>query len=194
MLFFSNISKQSAPLVLSDETLASQVQREPHIFGQLYERHTNRVYAYCLARTGSVEDAQDLTSDIFLAALENLARYDSRRSFAGWLYGIAHHKVVDYYRRRPASTPLEAIEKIADPAASTEARVEKRIRMQAVARSLQTLNHEQAEALTLRIFAGLSTAETGLVMGKSEAAIKMLVYRALQNLQERLSPEMEEIA
>jgi RNA polymerase sigma-70 factor (ECF subfamily) len=193
MLMIFTLPTNSPARTEDDENLARQAQHEPTLFGQVYERHMERIYAYCLARTGSVEDAQDLTSDIFLAALENLDRYDRRRSFAGWLYGIAHHKVVDHYRRRRFSTPLEAIESMADPGASTEGEAEKRIQLQSAARAIRTLRTDQAEALTLRIFAGLSAADIGQIMGKSDAAVKMLVHRALGNLHAQLAPELEAI-
>ena len=193
MLINFSLSPLTQTSAQDDERLARLAQTNPQAFGQLYERHADRIYSYCLARTGAVEDAQDLTADIFLAALENLERYDSRRSFTGWLYGIAHHKVVDHYRRRRPATSLEMAAEIPDPGCQTEDKAEEHIQMQLVARAISTLGDDQAEALRLRIFAGLSAAETGAVMGKSEAAVKMLVHRALGNLQNRLAREIEVI-
>lgn len=186
--FSQSIHPQVQP---TDEDLARQAQRKPELFSPLYERHVARVYHFCLARTGSEPDAQDLTSEIFLSALENLAKYDNRRSFAGWLFGIAHHKVADYYRRRRLITPLDDTTDLPDPDNRTEDDAEHEIQMKTVARAIQTLGSEQAEALTLRIFAGLSAAEAGSIMGKSEAAVKMLVHRAIGNLQNRLAREIE---
>lgn len=191
MLLNFTIPTYSTTQAREDEALARQAQANPQLFGQLYERHVDRIYNYCLARTGDVEDAQDLTADIFLAAMENIHRYDVKRSFAGWLYGIAHHKVIDHYRRRRPTTSLDLVAEIRDPSRHTEEEVEQEIVMQNVLRAIQVLGDDQAEALTLRIFAGLSAAEVGAVMGKSEAAVKMLVHRAVENLQIRLAREIE---
>jgi RNA polymerase sigma-70 factor (ECF subfamily) len=177
-----------------DGNLAAQAQNDISVFGQLYERYIDRIFAYCMVRTGNRQDAQDITSEVFLAAIENIKHYDSRRSFIAWLFGIAHHKVVDYYRHKPYTTSLETVMNIAEPGESTEKKAEQHIQFQVAAQAIKTLNPDQAEAVTLRIFAELSTSEVSLVMGKSEAAVKMLVYRAVENLQNRLSPKMEVIS
>jgi RNA polymerase sigma-70 factor (ECF subfamily) len=67
--------------------------------------------------------------------------------------------------------------------------VEQRLKMERVAKGLRSIAPERAEALALRIFGGLNAAEVGTVMGKSEAAVKMLVHRAVGDLQARLGGE-----
>lgn len=70
--------------------------------------------------------------------------------------------------------------------------VEQRLRLERVAQALRGLSPDRAEALSLRVFGGLNTAEVGQVMGKSQAAVRMLVHLAVRDLRERLAPVTEE--
>ena len=174
-----------------DETLARQARGDPQAFAELYGRFLDRVYRFILIRTSSVQDAQDLTSQTFLAALENIGKYQSRGSFGGWLFGIARHKVADHYRRRRVDVPLEDVEWLDHPDPSPEEIADARLQLTRVSRALQSLDGQQAEALALRVFGELSAAEVGQMMGKTEGAVKMLVHRGLCKLQERLKYTLE---
>jgi len=166
--------------------LVHRACRDGAAFAELYRRYLPRVYAYHLARSGNVEDAQDLTSQTFMAALENLPAYRGQGSFAAWLLTIAHHKLVDHYRRSRPQAALEAAGELLDPQRSPEEQTARRLDMQRISLALAELPAERAEALGLRVFGGLSAAEIGRLMGKSEAAVKMLVCRAFQTLRQRL--------
>ena len=175
----------------TDDVLVGQVQQSPVRFAELYQLYQQRIYTYHLSRTGNPNEAEELTSQTFLAALENLNHYDEKRSFGGWLFGIAQHKRADYYRKLYRELPLEKVENQPAPDPSPEEQAVSHLDMAAVARGLQQLPANQVEALSLRIFGGLSTAQVGKLMGKSEAAGKMLVLRGLRNLQQKLVLDME---
>lgn len=179
------------PSVEKDETLAQHSFDEPEAFAELYRRHVARIYHFHLVRTGNVEDAQDLTSQTFLAALNSIQAFSGSGFFCGWLFGIARHKVADYYRSQRDEAHLEMIEDFSDPNPSPEEKVSTQLQLAQVSKALETLIPEQAEAILLRIFGELSASEVGKIMGKSEAAIKMLVCRGLKNLQIKLSPGIE---
>jgi RNA polymerase sigma-70 factor (ECF subfamily) len=175
----------------TDEALAQQARGDPQAFAELYGRYFDPVYRFLLIRTGSVPDAQDLTSQTFLAALESIGAYGSRGSFGGWLFGIARHKLVDHYRRKRPEIPLDDAEGLHDPDPSPEEIADARLQLARVSKALRSLDAQQAEALALRLFGRLSAAEVGRVMGKSEAAVKMLVHRGLRRLAERLNNSLE---
>ena len=174
-----------------DETLARQARGDPQAFAELYGRFLDRVYRFILIRTGNVQDAQDLTSQTFLAALENIGKYGARGSFGGWLFGIARHKIADHYRRRRVDVPLDDVEWLHHPDPCPEEIADARLQLDRVSRALHSLDGQQAEALALRIFGELSASEVGQVMGKTESAVKMLVHRGLRKLQERLDHTLE---
>ena len=181
-------------LSASDEDLARLARNEPAAFAELYHRHLNRVYRYHLARLGSVVDAQDLTAQTFLAALESLPTYRLSGSFAAWLLGIARNKLLMFYRSGKDIASLETHPDLPDPAPALERLAGQRIQFSQVCRALSGLSPERAEAIVLYIFADLSAAEVGRVMGKSADAVKMLVLRGLRELRQQLVPlQMEEL-
>lgn len=172
-----------------DDALARIVRSHPAAFAELYRRHANRVYRYLLAQSGDVHQAQDLAAQTFLVALEGISSYRGQGRFAAWLLTIARHTAIDYFRRqrRRTTLPLEAAAQIVDPSPSLEQTIAARLHLEQVLALLPLLAPERAEALTLRIFSGLSVAEVAQVMGKSEAAVRMLLSRAVHDLQKRLA-------
>lgn len=83
--------------------------------------------------------------------------------------------------------PLEDAAHVAAMDPLPEQVIASRLHIEQIARALHALAPERAEALALRLFGGLSVAEIGRCLGKSEGAVKMLVHRALRDLQDRLA-------
>jgi RNA polymerase sigma-70 factor (ECF subfamily) len=177
--------------LIDDETLARRAVKDPEAFSALYRRYLDRVYRYLLSRVGLVQEAQDLTSQTFMAAWEGIARYQGQGVFAAWLFGIARHKSDDYFRANRVEIALEEIEDLPADALSPEALAETHIHMEQVAHCLSRISAERAEALALRVFGGLSAAETGQLMGKREDAVNTLVYRAMKDLKQQLVKAVE---
>src|SRR5262245_47822728 len=87
---------------ITDElALVRRAQTNAQAFGALYDRYVQRVYRYCLYRTNHLHEAEDLTAQIFLAALESLPRYRQDGHFAAWLFSIARNKVAEHHRHAP---------------------------------------------------------------------------------------------
>ena len=167
---------------------ADQAAQRAAAFTRLYREHVEIIYRYHLARTGNVQDAQDLTAETFRAALEAFSRFQPERgSPLAWLIGIAYHKLVDFFRKERDHTPLDEALPAGGPA--VEEAAEHGLRRDQLAQALRSLPGDRAEALTLHFMVGLSIAETGQVMGRSQAAIKKLVQRGLRDLRRRLAEQ-----
>lgn len=177
-----------------DAELARRAARDPEAFSELYQRFLPGVYRYHLARTGQTQEAEDLTAQTFLTALEAIHGFRGQGSFAAWLFGIASHKLADHYRRRRPELPLELAETSPNPNPLPEEAVAQRLEMRRVTHALRLLTPERAEALVLVFFGGLSMAEAAQTLGKTEAAVKMLVHRGLSELKERLAATHLEVA
>jgi RNA polymerase sigma-70 factor (ECF subfamily) len=171
-----------------DDSLARQARRDPKAFSELYQRHVNAVYRFVLARTGNEQDAQDLTTETFMSALESIGNFREGGSFRAWLLGIARNKVADFYRTHRQAISLEAAESVIDPDPLPDEKAMQSLQMERVMEVINLLTPDRAEAFTLRIWGGLSAAEIGEIMGKSEASVKMLVHRAWKDLKLRLAP------
>ena len=169
--------------------LVRLAQTDSHAFGALYDRYIQRVYRYCYYRTNNAPDAEDLTAQIFLAALEALPRYRQDGPFAAWLFSIARRKVTDHYRRAP-HVPLE--EAILPPIHTDLAvDVESSQRREHLLRLIQGLGEQERELIHLRYVAELSFAEIARTIRKSEEAVKKALYRLIARLKRDLEADHE---
>jgi len=171
-----------------DACLVAAAQRRRVKFVALYDKYFSRVYRYIVQRVGVQQDVEDLTSQVFIEAMEGLDNYRERGSFAGWLFSIAHHRVVDHYRRPNGEIPLEMADgdELASMVRTLESSTIHNEHLRRLTQELQTLAPEKQEVLAQRFFAGLKYKGIALVLGKSEGAIKMMVYRTLDELRERM--------
>jgi RNA polymerase sigma-70 factor (ECF subfamily) len=173
--------------------LARQAVTDANAFAELYRRNVRRVYRYHIANCGNVKDAEDLTSQTFMAALEGIRSFREAGSFAAWLMGIASKKKLMYFRRNGAKPEVSLDEALHYPSPDlpTDKAVTQRLQLESVSRALRQISMDRAEAITLSYFAGLNNSEVSRVMNKSEAAVKMLISRGLQDLRERTSLSLE---
>jgi RNA polymerase sigma-70 factor (ECF subfamily) len=179
------------PIEIPDDQLARQAVVNKAAFAELYHRHATRVYRYHLARTGNIHDAEDLTSQTFLAALEGIRSFRGDGPFAAWLMGIAARRRALLFRRRRPEVSLEAALHVPTPGLSTEQAASLHLQMESVSRALRKINRERAEVVALCLFSGLTCAEAALALRKSEAAVKMSLSRGLRDLRERTSLKLE---
>jgi RNA polymerase sigma-70 factor (ECF subfamily) len=183
-----------ADLTSDDEAALVEAARcDPAAFAALYRRYLAPIYRYLVHRLGNVKDAEDLTSQVFVEALEGLARYRDRGRFAAWLFTIARRKAITAYRRRRPILPLDPADETVDAgtlAATGSAgdlleRVEMSEDRQRMAALFTGLQEDQRELLRLRFTAGLSYHEIGQLLGRSPAAVKMAIYRLVRQMAER---------
>jgi RNA polymerase sigma-70 factor (ECF subfamily) len=171
---------------ITDElALVRRAQTDAQAFGALYDRYVQRVYRYCLYRTNNVHEAEDLTAQIFLAALEGLPRYRHDGYFAAWLFTIARNKVAEYHRRAPHE-PLDE-SRLTPIHMDMELTVEKSQRSEKLLRLIQALAEDEWDLIHLRYVAELSFAELAKSLHKNEDAVKKMLYRLVA----RLKLEME---
>jgi RNA polymerase sigma-70 factor (ECF subfamily) len=180
-----------APENREDISLARRAARDPDAFTQIYERYLPRIYRYHLIRTRNVQDAQDLASQTFITALESIGSFRGLGSLAGWLFGIASHKLADYHRHKPSELPLDISMELSGQDPLPEEVTFRQLDLELVANTMRVIAPERAEALALRIFGNLSTIEVAQVMKRSIPAVKMLISRGLSDLNERLACHWE---
>jgi RNA polymerase sigma-70 factor (ECF subfamily) len=169
--------------------LVRAAQTDAQAFGVLYDRYVQRVYRYCHYRTSSTADAEDLTAQIFLAALESLPRYRQDGHFAGWLFSIARNKMMDYHRHVP-HVPLDefSLPPIYTDMASV---VEKSQRREHLSRLIQSLAEDERELIHLRYVAELPFAEIAKALHKNEDAVKKMIYRLIARMKNELEADHE---
>jgi RNA polymerase sigma-70 factor, ECF subfamily len=174
-----------------DTDLAKQAIHDVEAFAELYRRNLTRVYRYHMAHAGNTKDAEDLTSQTFIAALEGIRSFRGTGSFAAWIMGIASRKRLMFFRGSRPEVPLDLALQYPGPGLPTDKAAAHQLQLESISRALRQISSDRAEALILTYFSGLSHAEAGRVLHKSEAAVKMLISRGLQDLRERTSLALE---
>ncbi|MEJ7803018.1 MAG: sigma-70 family RNA polymerase sigma factor [Candidatus Limnocylindria bacterium] len=180
----ANPSSEGTRLVDGDleDVRAAQVDRAA--FGILYRRYLDPVYGYCFYLLGDHHDAEDATERTFLAALGAIDRFrDEGATFRSWLFRIAHNQLANALRTRSRqrTDPLDLVREPAtgfDPARlATLADDTRRLRA-----ALGTLSEDRRQVVVLRFVDGLTAREIGVVLRRSEGAVRVLQHRALRDL------------
>ena len=160
-------------------------------FEELYRAHLRDVYSYAYYRVGNHHDAEDLTEQAFLQAyrhFERARRESNGRPLRPWLIRIAHNLASNYHRdraRRPEAA-LDAVEPPSHPH-GTEQIVEGREELRLVMDRLERLSDDRREALIMRFALGMSNREIARVLGRTDGATKVLIHRAIKQLEEEMS-------
>lgn len=178
-----------------EESLVRRAQQgEPEAFAELYEVHFDKIYRYIVLKVRNQADAEDLTQQVFLKALESIGSYRWRgMPFSSWLFRIAHNQAVDHFRKRKKGKTLPLDEARVVSTADPTLLAEQRLRVEQLAVAYEQLTEAQREVISLRFAGGLSTAEVAKVMSKSEGAVKVLQHNALVRLRRILSSSNEEV-
>ncbi len=151
---------------------------------RLYQERYEFIYRYVHSKIGNREEAEDLTSEIFLKAARSLDQERSRESMQQWLYLIARTTIADYWRAH-YRLPTSSLDELLDagwevtveeaPTATSDSAKDR------VQRILQALPEQQREVLICRFLLKLSIKETALRMGVSVANAKVLQFRAIRH-------------
>lgn len=166
----------------TDAELVEHAQRDPAAFEALYRRYLPAVYRFVRARVLSIEEAEDVTSAVFMDALAGLGNYHEQGRFTAWLFTIARRHVIAHGRRNMRSELVDAADVVAPPQRTGEDWI-------VLERAMSRLTDDRRQALELRFFADLSIEQVAATMGKGESATKMLIHRALGQLRECLKGE-----
>jgi RNA polymerase sigma-70 factor (ECF subfamily) len=166
-----------------ERLLVEAAQKDPAKFGDLYEMHFERTYAFITRRVRDRATAEDLTSEVFHRALANLRNYEWRGApFAAWLIRIAANAVADQSKRaaREVPGPADPREASAQP---DLAAIEDRARL---FRLVNQLPDDQRRVIFQRFVEQMSIREIARRIGRTEGAVKQLQFRALQNLRAQM--------
>jgi RNA polymerase sigma-70 factor (ECF subfamily) len=171
---------------MNDEDTVSiaESKNNPAAFSVLYDRYVQPVYRYLYYRTGSAAEAEDLTSQTFLSALEALQRYQHQGHFAAWLFRIARGKVIDHVRRQQKQLPL----KDTYPVESTDllSQVAHSDEIARLSFLIHSLDEDEQDLVRLRYTAGLPFAQIAAILDSNENTVKKSLYRLMARLQSQM--------
>ena len=177
----------SKPVAASNAVDKAAIDRA---FTELYKDNLKDVYSFLYYRLGNHHDAEDVSEQVFLQAYRHLPKAlaeSEGRSLRPWLIRIAQNLAINLYRdrsRKPQS-PLDAAGEFADRH-DTEDLVESREELSDIFEKVAELGDDRREALIMRFALGMDNHEIARAMGKTEGATKVLLHRAIKQLEEQL--------
>lgn len=169
---------------VSEILLIQQSQANPQNFRYLYPRYVQRVYSYIAYKVGRQQDVEDLVSETFLRALENIQNFEYRgeSSFRAWLMGIAHNIVREFYRKQPPiEISIEDVPLMQDT--NLDERLIKQEKFKQIYEILQTLSPRRREIILLKYYGGLRNQEIAHVLAIEERTVSSHLSRALNEIQ-----------
>ncbi|MBI4180860.1 MAG: sigma-70 family RNA polymerase sigma factor [Chloroflexi bacterium] len=165
-------------------------QGDQKAFAQLYEEHFNKIYRYVVVRIGDKTEAEDMTQQVFLNALQSIASFKWQGTpFAAWLFRIAHNQVVDYFRKNQKQPVALFDESLVESDSNPQRMAENSLDIEQLLSATERLTAAQREVISLRFAGGLAIAEVAKIMGKSQGAVKALQHSAIIALRKTLLSE-----
>lgn len=182
-----------------NELMARIGSGEIAAFKPLVQKYQRMVMATIYRYTGSSQDVEDLTQDIFVKVFKAAKRYTPRAKFSTWLYKIVANHCFNYRRSQKRDAVVTSLDQsfsgeadapslqIAGPKENQpENQVRRREVEAALKRAIDELPDRQRMAIVLYRFEGLSYKEIAKVLGCSLSSVESLLFRAMTNLKEKL--------
>ncbi|MCL2401684.1 MAG: sigma-70 family RNA polymerase sigma factor [Oscillospiraceae bacterium] len=173
------------------KTIEKVLQGDAQAFEELVIANEKIVYNLAMKMTGNVEDAQDITQEVFIKTYRQLAKFRGESKFSVWLYKMTYNLAIDYIRKRGRSAktiPLTYPDEDSTPLdlPSLDELPEESILREELRRNIddciETLSEDHRAVFTMREVAGLSYAEIAESLAVSEGTVKSRLARARQNL------------
>ncbi|MEN3026211.1 MAG: RNA polymerase sigma factor [Chlorobiota bacterium] len=189
--------RRTLPPALPDEELfrllKSPDRRQAETaFRELYARHAPRIYGYCTRILGSRYDAQDILQETFVRFWQSAQQERTMTNVAAFLLRIARNLCLNFKRDNRPPVPFDE-ELYELPSPSPSAQTEQAELQTLLQRAIDLLPLEYREALILREHMGMPYAQIAELVGASETAVKVRVFRAKEKLRQLLAPYVAEL-
>jgi RNA polymerase sigma-70 factor (ECF subfamily) len=184
----SKVSKSS--LFGGEQVLFLRLKKhkDKQAFIEAYDLYIEQVYRFVYFKIGSKEDAEDITSMVFLKCWNYIyeGKLESHDTLKPLLYKIARNTIIDHYRQKQnrVTVPLEAAAETSDPSLDVHSAMVSNLDFQKVVQEkLPLLKEEYRDVIILRFINELSVSEIARILGKTSGNVRVLIHRALQSLQ-----------
>lgn len=169
----------------SDNQLMSEVRSgDLDKLGLLFERYKAALFGYFYRNTRCAETSEDLVQSVFLRILKYKTRFSGQGKFTTWMYHIAHNVFNDHFKKITKANSGHTSKAEPEDCETAEKRFLKDERVQLIERALFRLSKDQREILVLSRYEGMKYREISEILGCSEGAVKVRVFRAITNLKQ----------
>ena len=155
-------------------------QKRHDDFGILYDRYSEKVYHKCISFVKDLDEAKDVTHDVFLKTFISLSKFSHQSKFSTWLYSLTYNFCIDYLRKnnRVRKEPEEVLENIADEQEDTHERELMKMQAAQLVHVLDTISVKDKMILLMKYQDDMSIKEMMIALEVNESAIKMRLKRA----------------
>ena len=168
-------------MIILDQLAIKAKNGDAEAYAQIFDILADSIYKFLAFRLQSKEDAQDLTSQVFLEAWQGIKRYDGKRSFKTWIFSIARYTLIDFYRSHKTTASLDAVTDLAGKT-DIQAEAETKSDMDFVISEMNRLPELYQTILKLRFLDELEYSEIAEMTGKTENSVRVIVKRGLDRL------------
>ena len=174
---------------INDRYLLFRIRRkhDKAAFGEIYDSHVKAIFRFTLLKVPTKEEAQDITSDVFLRTWKYLLTEKKVMSIRALMYRIARNCIADFYKKREITYSLDAVTNhpelqtyIVRASDNEEARAE----LGLLFSKMSDLKDDYRDVLTLRLIEGLSFREIGDILEKSAGNVRVIYHRAVKTLRQ----------
>ena len=153
--------------------------------GLLFERYKAALFGYFYRNTRCAETSEDLVQSVFLRILKYKSRFSGEGKFTTWMYHIAHNVYTDHFKKNKTRANTGCIPKTEPEDCNTAERLLLQgERVKLIEKALYHLSKDQREILILSRYEGLKYREISEILGCSEGAVKVRIFRAIMNLKQ----------
>jgi RNA polymerase sigma-70 factor (ECF subfamily) len=161
--------------------------KDPEAYGKLYDLYVDRIFRFIFFKVSSVEEAEDLTADVFLKTWEFVnSAGDNIKNFNALIYRVARNRVIDYYRSKTHEsfkTDEEQMMEIADKRSLAD-EMSAKFEIKSVETYLRKMKDAYREVLILRHIEEYSISEIAKILDKSKGNVRVLLHRATETLKD----------
>lgn len=164
-----------------------QNKKDPEAFAALYDMYIDRIYRFVFFKVSGHEEAEDVTSDVFLKVWHHINEGKDIKSFSGLLYKTARNSIIDLYRSKSRQenplllSELDDESKVGDNGQWYED-METMLSVKDTVSAIKKLKQEYQEVLTLKYIDELTIDEIAQIMEKKKTAVRVLLHRAIKKL------------
>jgi RNA polymerase sigma-70 factor, ECF subfamily len=186
-----------------DEELLKEIGYGNHqAFEALFNRHKPAVFNFALRLLGQRADAEDVTTDVFMIILNKKFEARANAKFTTWLYTVTRNAAITKIRQRKRTVTMwfvksntESYPTLWEPTDTANLSSEEimiKEREEAIKKAIRNLEGRQRDALVLREYQNLSYIEISQILGVSLENVKVLIFRARENLRQQLTSLKED--
>lgn len=156
----------------------------------VFDYFSGKIYAFALTRIGNREVAEDILQSVFLKIIQKIGTFNKEKgNFSGWVWQIVRNTLIDYYREKKTIPFLtvsndgegELIDTIDEKQSPM-----RDVRVREILDYIRTWSEEDQEIFTLHSISSLSYQEISRFTGKSEGALRVIIYRLRKILKQDL--------